>query len=131
MREACWSASQPTIAHAVVIISTEPASNKQLLQPENIQQAPLKSFLHLNHLFEEGPFENGLNKLYVLKKCPYQFTYVDNITECDEQEQKIYVEQIQKVMYDLCKQLDALGICNTSYELIIQNTSKDPHKMKF
>ena len=36
VREACWSASQPTIVHAVDIILTEPASNIQFLQPENI-----------------------------------------------------------------------------------------------
>ena len=110
VREACWSSLQPSIAHAVDIILTEPASNKQLFQPENIQQPPLKSFLHLNQLFEAESFESGLKKLYVLKKCPYQFTYADNITEFDEQEQKIYVEQIHKVIHDLCKQLDTLGI---------------------
>ena len=79
VREACWSSLQPSIVHAVDIISIEPASSKQFFQPENIQQAPLKSFLHLNHLFETEPFESGLTKLYVLKQCPYT-TCANNLT---------------------------------------------------
>ena len=91
------------------------------------KQELVKSFLHLNDLFAEGvPFESGLKKIYLLKNSPYQFTYVPNVQELNEEQQKVYLEQMHKVMYDVWKQLQALRHCNRNAgELVIQNTSKD------
>ena len=44
----------------------------------------------------------------------------------------MYLEQMHKVMYDVWKQLQALRHCNgNAGELVIQNTFKDFHTMKF
>ena len=99
------------------------------------KQELVKSFLHLNDLFAEGvPFKSGLKKIYPLKNSPYQFTYVPNVQELNEEQQKVYLEQMHKVMYDVWKQLQALRHCNSNageLVIIIQNTSKDSQKMKF
>ena len=111
----------------------------QLMNPEISQmkqidvqkQELVKLFLHLNDLFAEGvPFKSGLKKLYLdlLKntRSPYQFTYVLNVQELNAEHQKVCLEQMHKVMYDVWKQLQALGHGNSNAgELVIQNTSKD------
>ena len=118
-------------------VSVIECDENQLMNPEISQmkqidvqkQELVKSFLHLNDLFAEGvPFESGLKKIYLLKNSPYQFTYayVPNVQELNEEQQKVYLEQMHKVIYDVWKQLQALGHCNSNAgELVIQNTSKD------
>lgn len=112
--------------------TVDSASLRSDKKQQHVEEQVMPKSVHLNNLFLLGrPFEKGLKQLHVLRKCSYQFTYVPSINELDEQQQKIYIEQMHKLMYGLWKQSEAMEFFGTAGELQIQNTSKDPHKLLF